>query len=312
MSGGGAVPLDWLKPAREIYRQRLGADRLAHALLLHGPAGTGKALLAREMAAGLLCQRPSEGAACGSCRSCELLGGGAHPDWFWLRPDEGKHQIRIGAVRNTIHSLQFTTTISERKVALIEPAEAMNRNAANALLKSLEEPPGDAVLILLSHDPTRLPVTIRSRCQSIAVPMPAREEAVQWLMAEVEIGAREAGRALDAASGSPLRGKAMHEQGLVGAHGELLRCLDALREKSTTVPAVAAGLQGIDPALLWLWLSNVAAARLRSAASGDPGRAGLARLQEHADRNRRLSDTAVRGDLLLRDWLIEWARMARP
>ncbi len=306
-----AERLPWLQPAWTAYQDRLRADRLAHALLLHGPAGTGKSLLAHAMVAGLLCQQPKEGSACGQCRSCVLLNGGAHPDWFWLRPEEGKHQIKIDPVRETIRSLGFTTTISRRKVALFEPAEAMNRNAANALLKSLEEPPGDAVLILLSHNPSRLPVTIRSRCQAIAVPMPSDEVALEWLVDSVGLKREQATQALSAAGGSPLRAVAYHEQEMVPAHRELRNRLAALATGRETIPAVVSSVRDVAPDTVWLWLSTLSAERLRQSVGQGGDTRRLVRIQQMADRNRQLTRTAVREDLLLRDWLIEWTSAAQ-
>ena len=141
----------WLLPAWSSFQNRLNSGKLPHAMLIQGPAGTGKCELAMHMAGRLLCSEDSE-YACGQCRSCTLFEGGAHPDWFLLNPPEGKHQILIDQVRSTISALTLTTSFSPRKVALICPAEVMTTNAANALLKSLEEPPGETVLILVAHD----------------------------------------------------------------------------------------------------------------------------------------------------------------
>jgi DNA polymerase-3 subunit delta' len=311
-----AAVYPWLQSAWEAFTDRILANRMPHALLVHGPEGIGKSALARDMAGLLLCQSPGEGRACGACRSCELMASGAHPDWFRLSPEEGKHQILVEGVRSTIRSLSLTTTISERKLALLEPAEAMNRSAANALLKSLEEPPGDAVLILVAHDPSRLPVTIRSRCQAIGLAMPNRDAASDWLCSAVAADAETAATALDAAGGSPLRAVAFLEQGLVEAHQGLERQLRGLLDQSQGLAKVVSDLQEVNPDTLWLWLSTRSAVALRaSVTSGSrwpgpgcsPARDQLARLQQLADRNRQLARTGVRGDLLLRDWLIKWS-----
>ena len=156
--------LPWLEDPWNRFAGGLEQDRLPHAVLLTGPEGIGKGQLAMAMVEGLLClERAPE--ACGECRSCRLLAGGAHPDRFTVTFPEGKRQITVEQIRGLLDRLALTTTISPRKVALIHPAEGMNVNAANALLKNLEEPPGETVLILLSHDPSRLPVTVRSRSQ---------------------------------------------------------------------------------------------------------------------------------------------------
>lgn len=322
MNEPAASVFPWLRPAWEAFCDRLAAGRMAHALLLHGPSGVGKAALAEDMGRLLLCRSPAVKGACGSCRSCQLADGGAHPDWFRLEPPEGKHQIRVDDVRDMITFLGLTTTISDRKVAMVTFAEQLNRSSANALLKSLEEPPGDAVLVLVSHDPSRLPVTIRSRCQAIAAPMPPAGQASEWLRARHGLAADAASQALAASGGSPLRAVAFHGQGLVPAYQELCRQLADMRASTAELGAIAQAWQEIDADTLWLWLSTLAAEGLRSACGRGtrawadqaqlPDRATLARLQARADRNRQLARTAVRNDLLLRDWLIEWGDAGLP
>jgi len=127
------MTMAWLNPVREEFRKRLQGDRLAHAFLLAGQTGTGKQGLAMEMMASLLCLENSL-PACGVCRSCQLLASGAHPDFRYLSFELNKKgklrtEIVIDQVRELISFLQLTTTISEKKTALVFPAEAMNRNA---------------------------------------------------------------------------------------------------------------------------------------------------------------------------------------
>jgi len=313
------MKLPWLQPAWQQFRDRLEQGRLAHALLLTGPAGSGKATLARNMVAMLLCLEPGE-RACGACRSCLLLKGGAHPERFVLVPEEGSRQIRIDAVRRFIGALTLTTSVSPRKVALIEPAEAMNISAANALLKSLEEPQGDTVIVLVSHDPSRLPVTIRSRCQAIAVNPPVPAEAADWLGREAGVDRSQADRALAASGGSPLLALQMLNSGEVEVFTALQAGLGALLSEPGAVSAQAAGLGEADPERLWRWLSLSAAAALRTRLGGAPQQwlegaavldaARLSELQRAADRNRWLAAHSVRQDLLLQEWLLEWAGLA--
>lgn len=161
----------WLAP----LAGRLLAKRSAmpHALLISGAAGTTLERLAEVVAAGLLCDTPdSEGHACGGCTACLLLAAGNHPDLLWLRPDEGDEstgrnastQIRIEGVRRLIATLTLRPHHGLTRVSVIDPAEAMNPAAANALLKVLEEPQPGNVLLLISGRPTRLLPTLRSRC----------------------------------------------------------------------------------------------------------------------------------------------------
>jgi DNA polymerase-3 subunit delta' len=312
------VKLPWLDNPWRRYLQRLNQGRLAHALLLAGPSGLGKEWLAGRMAAMLLCLEPGPEGACGKCRSCQLLVGGAHPDRFLLAPEEGKNQIRVDQVRAFSASLNLTTTISPRKVAVLCPAELMNVNAANALLKSLEEPQGDTVIILVSHDPGRLPVTIRSRCQAIPVAPPRQAESLEWVQAQAAVDAEQGNLAMVAANGSPLRAVALLESGAVEEFSRLQQSLAGLLGQPTTVSSAAHGLAELDPEQLWTWLSMSAASALRGSLQGQAAqwlkgrdfadRKRLAELQQSADRNRRLAGTPVRQDLLLQEWLLEWAR----
>ncbi len=302
--------LPWLQDAWRLFLDRIDADRLAHALLVRGPEGTGKMQLAIAMAKRLLCTDAGTGSgACGTCRSCVLFddGAGAHPDWFLLVPEEGKHQVQIDPIREATRGLNLTTTVSPRKAALIAPAEAMNRNAANALLKSLEEPQGETYMLLVSHDPSRLPVTIRSRCQSIPVNLPEAAQAMEWLVKENGIDGRTAEAALEAAGGAPLRALYYAQAGLVEQYREVKMQLSELRSGRGTASVAVTRLQEIEPDALWQWLSLEAAASFRASAGRGQSAPGLAGLQQSADRNRTLARTAVRQDLLLQQWLIEWS-----
>ncbi len=327
--------LPWLNDARQQFAQQMLAGRQPHAILLSGPQGLGKLQLAREMAAALLCLHPRTDKlgspdaplACGQCRSCQLFSGGAQPDFRYVSfiPKDKSEELRtviiVDQVRELIASMQLTNGLSPRKVALIYPAEAMNRNAANALLKTLEEPAGEVVLLLVSHDASRLSATIRSRCQAIYVRSPARPAALEWLQQFAAVDGPAAGLALQAAAGSPLQAASLLEQGRVD---EFRLLLENLQRVSDDVEAVAPAydqLFKLDPAELWNWLALASAEKMRAfygvgvaselrAAANKVSAKGLrhyADLHRLANRNRRLLSTPVRKDLLLRDWLIQWA-----
>jgi DNA polymerase-3 subunit delta' len=311
------MSMDWLEPVRTEFVERLNSGRLAHALLLSGPPGTGKQEFALEMARGLLCLEGSM-PGCGSCRSCQLLNSGAHPDFRLLGlelNDKGnpRSEIVIEQIRNLISALQLTTTISPGKVALVHPAEAMNRNAANALLKTLEEPPGDTVLILVSNDPGRLPATIRSRCQALRLRVPNHSVLLAWLREVSGCDAAAAESALSAAAGSPLRARDMLADGSTEHYSMVRRTLDDLLSKnSSSGPAMAALIKAqadIEPEQMWTWLSLCAAEKIRQKIGFGKHLKTLSQLQAQADRNRALLSTQVRKDLLLQDWLIQWSRL---
>jgi DNA polymerase-3 subunit delta' len=189
--------------------------QLPHALLLIGQRGIGKFELARQFAASLLCEQPQmNGQACGECLACNWFSQGNHPDFRLLQPEaasqeseageEGKkkasQQITIEQVRAIDDFLNVGTHRAGLRIILLNPTEAMNRNAANAILKSLEEPTPSTLFLLVSSEPLRLLPTIRSRCQSIPVALPSAARSMAALKAA---GVNDPERWLALAGGSP-------------------------------------------------------------------------------------------------------------
>ncbi|HEY6484327.1 MAG TPA: DNA polymerase III subunit delta' [Steroidobacteraceae bacterium] len=159
------------------------AGRMPHALLLHEAPGAGGDWLATWVAQLMLCTAPAQAPPCGNCAGCRRALQGEHPDLLSVRPTDDSQQIRIEQVRELAQQLSFTSHQGGYKVAVVSPADAMNRFAANALLKTLEEPTARTVLIAVATQPAKLPATIRSRCQRIRVAAPSRAQALSWLTA---------------------------------------------------------------------------------------------------------------------------------
>ena len=154
---------------------------MPHALLLVGSAGIGKNRFASHLAHYLLCESPQRGAACGDCRKCQLLAAGTHPDLRQVAPEAQGKQIKVDQVRELVAYLSHTAQLDGYKVVIIHPAESMNRNAANALLKCLEEPTPKTLLILCTDSPGSLLATIRSRCQMLRFDTPSPSDSRAWL-----------------------------------------------------------------------------------------------------------------------------------
>jgi len=186
-----------------------------HALLLDGPRGIGKRTLARNLARALLCENPAvDGFACGACAGCHYVAAGQHPDLQMIEPFvidddvevKAQDPIPVDRVRALIDWVQLTSHRGRAKVAVIVPAESMNLAAANALLKTLEEPPHSTYLLLVTHQPGRVPATLRSRCRRMPAPRPTAAVALSWLAQQ---GVTDARFALAQAGGAPLAALAL-------------------------------------------------------------------------------------------------------
>ncbi len=151
-------------------------NRLPHALLFVGQSGIGKKLFAHALASSILCSKPNEhGKPCDECHACHLVRAQSHPDIMIIEPEQPGQAIKIDQIREVVHFVNETAMQGGYRVIIINPATAMNINAANALLKTLEEPTAKTVLILLSDQSLRLPATILSRCQKIIFQKPTKE-----------------------------------------------------------------------------------------------------------------------------------------
>jgi len=177
------LPLPWQQCQWQNLIRTTQQEKLPQALLLAGQAGLGKKLFAQSFAQLILCSQQSIlETPCNQCKSCHLYQSQTHPDLKIVIPDDNSRSIKIDQIRDVITFMNQTSQQQGYKIVLIYPAERMNRSAANALLKTLEEPPGETSLwILVSDQATLLPATIRSRCQRVYFQSPSILDASKWL-----------------------------------------------------------------------------------------------------------------------------------
>jgi len=352
---------EWLANARSQFL-RLSAH-LPHAILIQSKQGLGKHQLAQEIVASLLCDSPLSRddalMACGECKNCIMFKSGNHPDFHYisserfvesndsllagyagryLEPPEkrGKRKprkiISVEQIRVLIDSFALSNHSAPYKLALIEPADAMNINASNALLKLLEEPNPDSVLILVCNNVSRLPMTIRSRCITINVDPPGFEQAVSWLTSQ-GISESKAHKALAICGGAPLVALAYSQSDEVSQFEALLDALVAIRVKGVGPVETREQLLKLQPpAVLLSWLQMIlnwliSAAQTHTKSSSRPWQAytrGFAELSRGLDASKlsalfQLSDELVlikkqdldivNPGLLLDKWLITYSRL---
>ena len=250
-------------------------ERLPHALLVHGPEGIGKTRFAESLAQSLLCERPlPDGQACGVCLACGWFQQYAHPDYRRVRPEildesaaaedseaeptktakagkSASKEIKIEQIRALSDFMNISTHRRGRRVILLHPAEALNSVAANALLKTLEEPPPDTVFIMVSNNIDRLLPTILSRCRKVPLGLPDAAEALAWLKAQ---NVNDAESWLAEQGGAPLAALAEAQSGSREAINALLAHL--AKPTADTVLKTADMLQKSAPADVTAWLQR--------------------------------------------------------
>ncbi|SCZ59126.1 DNA polymerase III subunit delta' [Thiohalomonas denitrificans] len=330
MSDEPLKPYPWQAAIWHELVRRHRADRLPHALLLTGPQGIGKRSLAAALAQALLCEQPEEeGTACGRCRGCTLYAAGSHPDFLMLEPLEEGKSITVDRVRGVVAFQGLKGQYGNRRVAIVSPADRLNVNAANALLKTLEEPTADMLLLLCSSRPSALLPTIRSRCQQVPLPPATPEQAGEWLQNRVE----EPGAAADLlamSGGAPLAALELASGEQLMVRESVIEALQALSEQRELPLAVAEQWfkGGAEPVLRWLSSCLTDLIRLRSAPHSarlsNPDLRGrlqplaeqvdlgaLYRLLDRTQQGVRQVQHQVNAQLVLEEIVITWARYFR-
>jgi len=310
-----------------------GSGRLPHALLLTGPDGIGLTEFALQLAGSLLClDADGDAQQCGQCRNCVLIRAGNHPDILRVNPEEPGKQIRVEEIRSLLEFMHLSSHSGRYKVAVIDPADAMNRSAANTLLKTLEEPASGCILMLCCHQPGRLPITIRSRCQQLGFNGDCGAATQQWLAQRLEVDSNTAMMLLRRASGVPFRAVSLAENEAVSKQDALLQDLCQLRQTGSSPVTLAQKWEGFGFPEVLTWLQEILRnAIVRKLAPGTTGNLSSenGHLQQIAD-ELDLSQLVASYDLALRNYqgatgpfnlnhrglleefIVHWQSTARP
>lgn len=337
MSHALTRPLPWQQSLWLELTSLILQDRLSHALLLSGPAGIGKRRFARALGAFLLCENRS-GYACGQCRSCQQLAVGAHPNGVVLgtegllglaitdtgqheqglvhwQPDDSRNEgrkrrdISIDAARKLIERLSLSAHYGGSRVAIVDPADALNSNSVNALLKTIEEPPPATHMLLLSERPQSLTATLRSRCQRVRMPAPDAETAQAWL---AEQTGRNEPEAVAAAYGAPLRALEIAQSDALARYRSWAELWTSVgrRRKDPVAAAASVDRDATGEHLQWAigWMHGLLRDGILHRAEEDALSACTQMLDELIEANR-LSVGNAQPQLLLESLFVQWLRL---
>ncbi len=327
--------LPWQAANWQQLQKRLTDHTLPHALLLTGPVGLGKSIFAQQLIQSLLCEDRNKktGLACGHCKTCSLYAAGTHPDIYTIGLEEDSKLIKIDQIRALIEKMSLKSQQGGYRVVMINPADRLNTAAANSLLKTLEEPGENTILILITDRPGQLPVTIRSRCQMMNFAQPPEEMALEWLHTELEKSQPEkateqqdAALLLAMAGGAPLKALEINDSEYLESRKVFLREFLALYQGEMD-PVSMAGKwykNGLENSLEWLtsWISDIVQLKftqnppnLRNPDLLDTfqqvaNNLNIIWIYQFQDKLKQagfLAETTVNRQLLLEDLLITWA-----
>lgn len=346
----------WHEEQLSALLKRWHGGQLPHALLFTGIEGIGKQNFAEQFARLLMCERcgsdirtaskaPIELTPCGVCQGCKLMKAGSHPDFQSVYSDEGK-AIPIDTIRGVSEFLTLKSQLAAQQVVIISPAEKMNRFSANSLLKTLEEPTPNTLLMLVTSRPDSLLPTIRSRCQKLVFHRPSMDQASQWLHGQLlsgtDMGAviedSQLHALLSLADRAPLKALEYAKTGALQVREKMIASLEKLsvQQLDPVTEAQAWTDAGVTQSIKWLLMWTMEMIRLKSGAavvdifdtkSGnsvtDQVQDRLKNLSEKIDlqnlfvyldkltQNTRLLDSQVNQQLMMEDVLISWCRLSR-
>ncbi|HEX2549920.1 MAG TPA: DNA polymerase III subunit delta', partial [Gammaproteobacteria bacterium] len=234
-------------------------QRLPHALMLVGYSHAEALSFAEKFSSIMLCQKDPK--PCGECHSCQLMNAKSHPDFLTIAPEKMDGPIKIDQIRELVSAAHETAMLGGYRVIVILKSHAMNQNAANALLKTLEEPAPQTLLILISEQNQRLPATILSRCQKIYFQKPDREKALEWLAPQWDV--MNPTLLLDLAEGSPLDALQLAKSEFMTIRQEVYQALAALSENTVDPVQVSTTFQTYELSIIYHLLMSALRDMLR-------------------------------------------------
>jgi len=326
--------LPWQQPQWEHLCSYITQKRIPQALLISGNKGLGKQQLANQFAVALFCATPqANGIACGLCSSCLLVNAETHPDFIQVQPEEPGKGITIGQIRSLITRLTLKPQFDTYRVVIINPADKMNNAAANAFLKCLEEPTERTLIILISEKPAKLPATIISRCQKLAIATPDKETVIDWLAKTLQCNA-DTNKALRSnvalAQGAPLLALDYANDETLTLRNECFSAWTAIAKQLKSPIIVAEDWHKLpaSPLIFWMtsWVIDLIKcayhAQVENLYNPDLNR----QLQELSERlelkglykfydlllaSRQRLDTQINKQLLFEEILIQWHELNR-
>jgi len=265
-----SIQYPWLEPYRQSVAALIKQERFPHALLLTGQSGMGKADFADYLAQLLLCEQPTgDVSPCDQCSACTWFKAGSHPDYRYVSfelDDKGKlrKSIVVDQIRKLSGDLALKSHAGGYKVAVITPADAMNINASNSLLKTLEEPSDNTVLVLVSDQPGHLPATLRSRCQQLRIGVQDRGPVLHWLSEQQD--SNEPEMYLQLAGNAPLEARRLAQENAIETRRKhFSELIDILDGKAAPIKVAEAWSKDEDmQAIRWLrdWLMDLLRIRM--------------------------------------------------
>ena len=260
----------WHQHCWDYFVQARTSEHVPHAILLTGENGIGKLALANKMAKSLLCMQPNTETAlfeaCDTCQSCKTYDSGANPDYTSVSLLQDKQQIGVDQIRELSEFLNYSRSFNTYRVVLLNPVERMNTNAANSLLKSLEEPARNTVLILIASQLSKILPTIKSRCQILSLATPTKSQSLEWLKLNVpELINPE--QKLRMASGKPLFAMDIKVEDIEDRESFMGDLLSVIEDRKSVVE-VAKSWEKYDFATLINWQISSLQEMIKLTASG--------------------------------------------